>query len=85
MGGKPLNRPMVGMATTPSGAGYWLVAADGGVFTFGNAGFFGSTGSMPPEAPGVGMAATPNGSGYWLVASDGDLFTFGNAMNFGSP
>jgi hypothetical protein len=30
------------MASTPDGGGYWLVAADGGVFSFGDAGFFGS-------------------------------------------
>ena len=37
MGGKPLNKPIVGMAATPSGDGYWLVASDGGVFAFGDA------------------------------------------------
>src|SRR5690606_4271969 len=26
-----LNRPIVGMASTPSGNGYWLVASDGGI------------------------------------------------------
>jgi hypothetical protein len=35
------------MAATPSGKGYWLVAADGGVFSFGDAGFFGSEGGKP--------------------------------------
>jgi len=42
IGGKPLNAPMVGIAATPSKHGYWLIAADGGVFAFGNALFFGS-------------------------------------------
>jgi hypothetical protein len=32
----------VGMAATPTGKGYWLVAADGGIFTFGDAVFAGS-------------------------------------------
>jgi hypothetical protein len=31
------------MAATPNGGGYWLVAADGGVFTYGNAHFYGAT------------------------------------------
>ena len=35
-----LNKPIVGMAATPDGDGYWLVASDGGVFAFGDAGFF---------------------------------------------
>ena len=63
----------------PDGGGYWLVASDGGVFTFGDAGFFGSTGSMHLNRPVVGMAAAPDGGGYWLVASDGGLFSFGTA------
>jgi hypothetical protein len=39
MGGKPLNSPIVGMAPTPDGKGYWMVAADGGIFSFGTAAF----------------------------------------------
>ena len=74
-----LNAPIVGMAATPDGKGYWLVASDGGIFTFGDAGFYGSTGRHPLNEPIVGMAATPDGKGYWLVASDGGIFTFGDA------
>ena len=37
----PLNKPIVGMATTPHGDGYWLGASDGGIFSFGNASFQG--------------------------------------------
>jgi len=64
--------------------GYWLVASDGGIFSFGNAAFFGSTGSITLNKPIVGMAATPDGKGYWLVASDGGIFSFGDAAFFGS-
>ena len=39
------------MAATPDGRGYWLVAADGGVFTFGDAPFDGSGASTPGPAP----------------------------------
>jgi N-acetylmuramoyl-L-alanine amidase len=72
------------MAATPDGRGYWLVAADGGIFTFGDAKFFGSTGALRLNAPIVGMAATPDGGGYWLVAADGGIFTFGDATFLGS-
>jgi hypothetical protein len=72
------------MAATPSGKGYWLVASDGGIFTFGDAGFFGSTGNIRLNQPIVGMAATPSRKGYWLVASDGGIFTFGDAGYQGS-
>src|SRR4051812_23593854 len=51
--------PLVGMASLPDGSGYWLVAADGGIFTFGNAPFLGSMGGVPLNQPIVGMAATP--------------------------
>ena len=40
------------MATT-DGKGYWLVAADGGIFTFGDAGFYGSMGGQHLNAPVV--------------------------------
>ncbi len=56
-GGMHLNAPIVGMAATPDGKGYWLVASDGGVFAFGDAAFAGSTGGMPSTPPIVGMAA----------------------------
>ncbi len=34
------------MAATPDGRGYWLVASDGGIFTFGDAPFYGSAGGL---------------------------------------
>jgi YVTN family beta-propeller protein len=83
-GAQKLNKPIVGMASTPDAGGYWLVASDGGIFAFGDAGFFGSTGAIHLNQPLVGMAATPDGKGYWLVASDGGIFAFGDAGFFGS-
>ena len=52
------------MAGTPSGHGYWFVAADGGVFSFGDAHFYGSTGAMSLNQPIVGITATPSGANY---------------------
>ena len=65
-------------------SGYWLVGTDGGVFTFGQAAFYGSTGNIPLNQPIVGTASTPSGRGYWMVASDGGIFTFGDAGFYGS-
>ena len=64
--------------------GYWLVAADGGIFTFGDAQFYGSTGNIRLNKPIVGMTATPSGQGYWFTASDGGVFAFGDAQFYGS-
>jgi Cysteine-rich secretory protein family len=79
-----LNRPIVGIASTPTGNGYWLAAADGGVFTFGDAKYYGSMGMHRLSASIVGIAATPTGKGYRLVGSDGGVFTFGDAKFLGS-
>jgi len=79
-----LNSPIVGMAATHDGGGYWLVASDGGIFSFGDAQFYGSTGNLVLNSPVVGMASTPGGGGYWLVASDGGVFSFGDAQFYGS-
>ena len=79
-----LNRPIVGLAATPSGNGYWVVATDGGIFAFGDAHYFGSTGGIVLNQPIVGMAATPDGGGYWFVASDGGVFSYGDAAFHGS-
>jgi hypothetical protein len=65
-------------------AGYWTVASDGGIFAFGNVGFYGSTGGIRLDQPIVGMAATPSSQGYWLVASDGGIFAYGDAGFYGS-
>jgi Glycosyl hydrolases family 43 len=64
--------------------GYWQVGSDGGIFSFGSAQFYGSTGSIHLNKPVVGMAATPDGNGYWLVASDGGVFAYGDAHFYGS-
>ena len=84
LGNLKLNKPVVGMASTPDGKGYWLVASDGGIFTFGDAQYYGSTGNLVLNRPIVGMASSPDGRGYWLVASDGGIFAFGDAAFYGS-
>lgn len=44
-----VNAPIVGIAITPSGKGYCLVAADGGVFAFGDAPFLGNVEYVKPD------------------------------------
>jgi hypothetical protein len=71
------------MTAAPGGMGYWLVAADGGVFSFGSAHFYGSAANIRLVKPVVGMAADQATGGYWLVASDGGMLSF-NASFQGS-
>ena len=86
LGPMTLNTLVSGGAMTSSGKGIWEAGTDGGVFTFGDAGFFGSLPGRgaAPAAPIVGMARTPGGGGYWLVGADGGVFTFGDAGFHGS-
>jgi hypothetical protein len=64
--------------------GYWLLGRDGGVFSFGDAEFHGSTGAMRLNSPVNGITPTPSGKGYWFVAGDGGVFSFGDARFWGS-
>ena len=85
---RPLNSVVVSMAANPvapaDNEGYWLASADGGVYAQGNAGYYGSLGSLRLQGPVVAIAATPDGKGYWMVALDGGVFAFGDARFFGS-
>ena len=75
-----------GEASAATPCGYWLVGGDGGIFTFGQSEFHGSTGSLSLQRPVVGIATSAEGTGstgYWLVASDGGIFSF-DAGFFGS-
>ena len=71
--------------------GYWIVAANGAVGTFGAAPVWGSMAGTHLNAPMVGVAAVPyttvcginaggtNPAGFWLGAADGGMFGFGDA------
>jgi len=78
-----LKEPVVGIAATTNGGGYWLAASDGGVFSF-NAPFYGSTGNLTLNQPVVGITSTPHGGGYRFVARDGGIFDYGTATFQGS-
>ena len=83
-GGIRLNQPIVGMAADPDGVGYWLVAADGGIFSF-NAAFHGSgVGSIQPGDRVTGMVAHPGG-GYWLITANGGVIAYGSAGGVSRP
>ena len=62
MGGRTLSQPVVGLAPTPNGRGYWEVASDGGIFAFGDAALYGSMGGTALARPVVAMAVDPRRS-----------------------
>jgi hypothetical protein len=76
--------PLVGIASSSSGDGYWLARRDGSVRSFGDAVYRGSAAALPLAQPIVAIATTRSGNGYWLVAADGGVFSYGDARFFGS-
>ena len=83
----PTVGPFVVTVVTPPAPrthGYWLVGSDGGIFSFGDAGFHGSTGALVLQRPVVGITPTSDRAGYWLVGSDGGVFAFGDSGFYGS-
>ncbi len=86
--GLVLDRPIVDMALSTSGHGYLLLGSDGGVFNYGNLGFYGSVPQLVPLAAqttkAVAIIGSPDGKGYWIVHDDGGMFTFGSARFHGS-
>jgi len=73
------------MASTPDGGGYRLVAADGGVFSFGDATFYGSMGGQRLNEPVVDIVSLRDGHGYWLVAADGGVLPSAGLLSTGQP
>ena len=69
-------------AAATSAGGYWMYAADGGIFSFGTAAYAGAVHNQGNDV--IGMSATPSGNGYWMADDDGDVFVAGDAKVFGS-
>jgi hypothetical protein len=71
-----LNGPVVDSVARDDGLGYWMVASDGGIFSFGLSRFHGSMGDQHLNSPVQSLVPDPDGTGYWLVAGDGGIFAF---------
>ena len=75
-----MKRPIVQhMAPSPTGKGYYMLTSDGGVYTWGDARFEGTTSARPIPQPVITIEANPTGSGYWLIGADGAVYPFGGA------
>jgi hypothetical protein len=78
------TNPLVTLVPTKSGAGYWQVASDGAVYSYGDARYLGGANGVRLRQPIVGATRHPGGGGYWLVGADGGVFSYGDAKFFGS-
>jgi hypothetical protein len=76
------KKQVVSILATRSGQGYWLVASDGTVASYGDAGF---RNTHTYSHTVIGMALTPTGQGVWLAASDGTVATQGDAPTYPPP
>jgi len=71
------------------GGGFWILQADGGVFSYSGAKFHGSVPALNiklevGENHAVDIIPTPKGAGYWVVGYDGGVFSFGDARYYGN-
>lgn len=80
-----VTSPVVGIAPTPTGAGYWIAARDGAVYRFGDASLRADARPLHLGTGVTGIAAHPDGAGVWLVSADGVVAAFGSAQLHGSP
>jgi hypothetical protein len=71
--------PIISMASTADGTGYWLATGTGAVSAHGSATDLGNTALRTLAAPIVEIVADPRGAGYWEVAADGGIFAYGSA------
>jgi len=71
--------PIVDMAPTPDGLGYWLLAADGTVYSFGDATYAGSAPVPAGGDPAEKIVPGPSSGGYWVVDQDGTATPLGDA------
>jgi cell wall-associated NlpC family hydrolase len=74
----------VDLAATPTGHGYWLITANGDVYTYGDARFFGTASLSAGAGDAVRLVPTADGAGYWVVTAQGSVYSFGDAHSFGS-
>ena len=75
------NPTFVGLASTATGHGYWLVSSSGTEQPLGDAATL--TNSLCDSTfapPVVGIAPTPDHGGYWEVTAKGSLACFGRCV-----
>lgn len=79
-----LQNPSMVVASA-SVRGYYVLGSDGGVFSFGQAPFYGSVPGLKlgHTVSAVSMATTFDQKGYWVLGQHGTVYPFGDAANYG--
>lgn len=79
-----VNAKAVGLAWTPDGNGYWILGADGAIFSFGNGVYHGGLNGSPHLGNRIPIGLVARGAGYIIVTQDPsgdsspyDAFAFG--------
>jgi hypothetical protein len=80
-----LTSPMVAMQRTASGHGYWMLRADGAIYAFGDARYYGGVGGCPNYHGARSLLVSPDGGGYWIGTNDGSVIPLGDARKLGMP
>jgi hypothetical protein len=83
--GATASAPCVTAKLTASGNGYYMVGADGAVYTYGDAIFHGSLFGVKLSGPIVGIDVRPDNTGYILFGADYGVYTFGSCTYHGHP
>jgi Cysteine-rich secretory protein family len=77
--GDPVDVP-----SSAAAVGYYVLGNDGGIFSYGNAPFYGSIPGLHLAVHAALMSLTPDQAGYWILTTDGGVYTFGDAHYEGS-
>jgi hypothetical protein len=75
------SAPLVRPADVDS---YEILTSFGGIYTFGQAKYFGNLIDHGYSGPATGLSAMPDGGGYAILTSYGALYTFGDARYYGN-
>jgi hypothetical protein len=76
--------PVVGIAGSTDGKGYFVATAGGVVTAFGDLKSYGDLQSKKiVRSDIVAIVATADARGYWLIGADGEVYNFGDAAFFG--
>jgi YVTN family beta-propeller protein len=76
--------PVVGIAGSPDGKGYFVATADGDVTAFGDVTSHGDLSTKHiARSDVVAIVTTQDANGYWLIGADGEVYSFGDATFYG--